>query len=156
MVESIEDDQVKKEKKWKGRPHSMTRMGSQTKSKATQVEFDIGRSPVDTEETATQYEDMTSGSEGEYREKVEICGDTSEKVEICGDHREKVEKFEICGDHKGKVEISRVLLSGTCCNSNITNFVSNRLEKLGVTEEVWDLFQLVLDDVNSSINESKK
>ena len=91
MVESIEDDQVKKEKKWKGRPHSMTRMGSQTKSKATQVEFDIGRSPVDTEETATQYEDMTSGSEGEYREKVEICGDTSEKVEICGDHREKVE-----------------------------------------------------------------
>ena len=87
---------------------------------------------------------------------MEICGDTSEKVEICGDHREKVEKVEICGDHKGKVEISRVLLSGTCCNSNITNFVSNRLEKLGVTEEVWDLFQLVLDDVNSSINESKK
>ena len=47
-------------------------------------------------------------------------------------------------------------LKGNYCNSNITNFVSNRLDKLGVTDEVWDLFQLVLDDVNSSLTEAKK
>ena len=119
MVESIEDDQVKKEKKWKGRPHSMTRMGSQTKSKATQVEFDIGRSPVDTEETATQYEDMTSGSEGEYREKVEICGDTSEKVEICGDHREKWKKLK-------SVEIIREKWKSAefCCPGHVVTATS--------------------------------
>ena len=47
-----------------------------------------------------------------------------------------------------------MLFTGNYCNSNITNFVSNRLEKLNVNEEVWDLFQLVLDDVNSSITEA--
>ena len=62
------------------------------------------------------------------------------------EYKEKVEK----------VEINRVLLSGNCLNSNITNFVSSRLEKLGVNEEVWDLFQLVLDDVNSNLNDAKK
>ena len=62
------------------------------------------------------------------------------------DYKEKVDK----------VEINRVLLSGNHLNSNITNFVSNRLEKLGVNEEVWDLFQLVLDDVNTNINVAKK
>ena len=55
-----------------------------------------------------------------------------------------------------KVEISRVLLSGDHLNSNITNFVSHRLERLSVTEEVWDLFQLVLDDVNTNITDAKK
>lgn len=123
----------------------MTRMQVQesksasVKSRATQVCLDGGggRVATKTKDIGTQYEEtLFSGSlstaaviqptETEYKEKVE------------------------------KVEINRVLLSGNCLNSNITNFVSSRLEKLGVNEEVWDLFQLVLDDVNSNLNDAKK
>ena len=121
VVDSAEDDHLKRERKSKARPHSMSRMSSATKSKATQVEFDLVRLEVETEEIGTQYEEIPSEEE--------------------------------CRD---KVEINRILLSGNYCNSNITNFVSNRLDKLSVTDEVWDLFQLVLDDVNSSITEAKK
>ena len=126
VVESAEDDQLKKERKSKARPHSTSRMSVLTKSKATQVEFEAVKMEVETEEAETQYEEIPTCSEEDSRERVE------------------------------RVEISRVLLSGNYCNSNITNFVSNRLDKLGVTDEVWDLFQLVLDDVNSSLTEAKK
>ena len=84
VVESLEDDELKKERKSKSRPHSMTRMGPQTKSKATQVSFDLATCSVsvETEETGTQYEELLPCWELDKPEKVE------------------------------PVEISRVLLSG--------------------------------------------
>ena len=97
-----------------------------SRSKSTQVSIDTGGRKIQTRDIGTQYEETSSAFETEYKEKVD------------------------------KVEINRVLLSGNYLNSNITNFVSNRLEKLGVNEEVWDLFQLVLDDVNTNINDAKK
>lgn len=98
-----------------------------SRSKSTQVSIDTGGGrKIQTRDIGTQYEETSSAFETEYKEKVD------------------------------KVEINRVLLSGNYLNSNITNFVSNRLEKLGVNEEVWDLFQLVLDDVNTNINDAKK
>ena len=97
-----------------------------SRSKSVQVNSDAGARKIQTRDIGTQYEETSSALETEYKEKVD------------------------------KVEINRVLLSGNYLNSNITNFVSNRLEKLGVNEEVWDLFQLVLDDVNTNINDAKK
>ena len=84
VVDSIEDDELKKDKKSKSRPHSMTRMGPQTKSKATQVSFDMASCSVsvETEETGTQYEEILTCCELDKPEKVD------------------------------PVEISRVLLSG--------------------------------------------
>ena len=54
--DSIEDEELKKDRKSKSRPHSMTRMATQTKSKATQVNFEALE--VETEETGTQYEEI--------------------------------------------------------------------------------------------------
>ena len=85
VVDSIEDEELKKDRKSKSRPHSMTRMATQTKSKATQVNFDMATRAleVETEETGTQYEEIL----------LPCCElDKPEKVE--------------------PVEISRVLLSG--------------------------------------------
>ena len=79
----------------------------------------------------------------------------SVRLEDIGTQYEEFPGEQDCRETQ-KVEISRVLLSGNYLNSNITNFVSSRLEKLGVEEEVWDLFQLVLDDVNSNIYGAKK
>ena len=133
----LQEDELKNAPK--SRPQSMTRMQVQesksVKSRSTQVCLDGGGRgaavATKTKDIGTQYEEsLFAGSltavETDYKEKVE------------------------------KVEINRVLLSGNCLNSNITNFVSSRLEKLGVNEEVWDLFQLVLDDVNSNLNDAKK
>lgn len=87
QVEEEEKD-LKTEKKSKSRPQSMTRMAAQTKSKATQVSFDLVSGSVsgtvETEEAGTQYEELLSSS---------------------GDLLDKPEKVE-------SVEISRVLLSG--------------------------------------------
>ena len=138
----LKNDKPKDEAR-KTRPPSMTRMQSQSshsaaqppqpptspkssRSKSIQVSIDTGGRKIQTRDIGTQYEETSSAFETEYKEKVD------------------------------KVEINRVLLSGNYLNSNITNFVSNRLEKLGVNEEVWDLFQLVLDDVNTNINDAKK
>ena len=84
--DSIEDEELKKDRKSKSRPHSMTRMGPQTKSKATQVNFDLasGSVEVETEETGTQYEEIPSS---------------------CEEVMDKPERVD-------PVEISRVLLSG--------------------------------------------
>ena len=86
VQQSVEDDELKKDRKSKSRPHSITRMGPQTKSKATQVNFDLasGSVEVETEETGTQYEEIPSS---------------------CEELMDKPERVD-------PVEISRVLLSG--------------------------------------------
>ena len=131
VIEQIEEDEAIAVQKPKS--HSTRSSHHAVKNKSTQVNFDPtpGTAGVKSEDIGTQYEEFPSSSSAPPPP-------TSDS------------------DYREKVEISRVLLSGNYLNSNITNFVSSRLEKLGVDEEVWDLFQLVLDDVNSNIHDAKK
>ena len=92
VVAQVEEEEaeLKSERKSKSRPQSMTRMAAQTKSKATQVSFDLVSGSVsgtvETEEAGTQYEEL-------------------QLLTSSGDLLDKPEKVE-------SVEISRVLLSG--------------------------------------------
>ena len=75
VVAQVEDEELKTDKKSKSRPHSITRMAPQTKSKATQVSFDLvsgSVGTVETEETGTQYEEILT-----------CCGDLLDKPENC-------------------------------------------------------------------------